>query len=181
MRKEGSLKTKGYVQLYTGCGKGKTTAALGLALRASGHGIKTYIGQFMKGGGYGEEAAITKLKPYVTLESFGKRGFVHVREKPDEEDIRLAKTGLERIKEVILSGEYGIVVLDEVTTAIFFGLLSKEDVLEVIREKPENVELILTGRYAPQELIDASDLVTEMKEIKHYYTKGILARPGIEY
>lgn len=179
--KEYGLKTKGYVQLYTGCGKGKTTAALGLALRASGHGIKTYIGQFMKGGGYGEEKAISMLKPYITIESFGKKGFVHVREGANDEDVRLARYGLERIRQVILSGEYGIVILDEVITAIFFGLLSKEEVLGLIREKPENVELILTGRYAPQEIIDASDLVTEMKEVKHYYSKGILARPGIEY
>lgn len=175
------LQEKGYVQIYTGNGKGKTTAALGIALRALGHGIRTYIGQFMKGEDYGELEAIKLLKPYIKIERYGKKGFIHVKKEPDEEQIKLAKEGLEKAKEALLSGQYGIVVLDEALTAIFFKLISIDEILELIKHKPENVELILTGRYAPEELIDAADLVTEMKEIKHYYSKGVLARKGIEY
>ncbi|MCX7856565.1 MAG: cob(I)yrinic acid a,c-diamide adenosyltransferase [Deltaproteobacteria bacterium] len=172
---------KGYVQIYTGNGKGKTTAALGLALRACGHGIKTYIGQFMKSRSYGEFRAIKLLKPYIRIERYGKKGFIHVKKEPDQLDIEFAKKGFEKAKKALLSKNYGIVVLDEIITAVFFGLISEAEVLELIKNKPDNVELVLTGRYAPQRLIDASDLVTEMKEVKHYYSKGVLARKGIEY
>lgn len=180
MKKKG-LKSRGYVQIYTGTGKGKTTAALGLALRACGHGIKTYIGQFMKGHNYGEIKAARLIKPFVKIERYGRKAFVHKEGKIDKADIELAKKGMEKIKKAVFSNDYGIVVLDEILTAIFFGLIPKEEVLELIEKKPENVEIVLTGRYAPAELIEASDLVTEMKEIKHYYSKGVTARKGIEY
>ncbi len=175
-----SLKLKkGYVQIYTGNGKGKTTAALGLAFRAAGNEFNVFIGQFMKGQDYGELKAAKRLAPYITMNQFGKATFVHV-DKATEDDIRLAKEGLAHSREALLSGKYDIVILDEINVAIFFKLLTTEDVLKLVEEKPENVELILTGRYAPKELIEKADLVTEMKEIKHYYTQGVLARKGIE-
>jgi len=170
---------KGYVQIYTGNGKGKTTAALGLAFRAAGNHFHVFIGQFMKGQEYGELEAAKRLSPYITIEQFGKPTFVHV-DKATEEDIRLAKEGLERSREAMLSEEHDIVILDEINVAIFFKLVTTEEVLALIEEKPAGVELILTGRYAPKELIEKADLVTEMKEIKHYYTQGVQARKGIE-
>lgn len=170
---------KGYVQVYTGGGKGKTTAALGLAFRAVGHGFKTCIIQFMKGQDYGELQAAKKLAPYITIEQFGKKTFVHI-EQPGEEDIRMAREGLRRAKEVMASGEYDILVLDEINVALYYRLLPLEEVINVIKSKPENLELILTGRYAPQEIIELADLVTEMREVKHYYRRGVRAREGIE-
>jgi len=171
---------RGYVQVYTGNGKGKTTAALGLALRAAGHGLRTYIGQFMKGQHYGELEAVKLAKPHITIEQYGQPGWVHVHKPPKEEDIRLAQEGLRRAREAMLSGEYDIIVLDEIATAHYFDLISLEDMLELIRSKPDNVELVFTGRYAPQELIEIADLVTEMREVKHYYQEGVSARDGIE-
>jgi len=170
---------KGYVQVYTGNGKGKTTAALGLAFRAAGNEFHVFIGQFMKGQKYGELEAAKRLSPYITIEQFGKPTFVHV-DKATEEDIQLAKKGLARSREAMLSGKYDIVILDEINVAIFFKLVTTENVLSFIEEKPTGVELILTGRYAPKELIEKADLVTEMKEIKHYYAQGVQARKGIE-
>ena len=170
---------KGYIQVYTGNGKGKTTAALGLALRAAGRGMKVYIGQFMKGQEYGELEAVNKyLSRWITMEQYGTPKFVVG--KPSEEDVRLAHEGLERARKAMLSGEYDIIILDEINVSIYLKTLELSEVLDFIKEKPENVELILTGRYAPQEIIDAADLVTEMREIKHYYTKGVIAREGIE-
>lgn len=180
MKKKRFLK-EGLVQIYTGSGKGKTTAALGCALRALGHGISTYIGQFMKGHPYGEVKAAKFLRPYVKIERYGKKSFIHKSKEPEREDVELAKKGLERARKAIFSGKYGIVVLDEAITALFFDLLTLSDLISLIKEKPPHVELILTGRYAPEALIEMADLVTEMKEIKHYYTKGIKARKGIEY
>ncbi len=174
----GHLK-KGYVQIYTGNGKGKTTAALGLALRAAGNEMNVFIGQFMKGQDYGELKAAARLEPFVTIEQFGQPTFVHV-DKASEEDIRLAQEGLARCREAMTSGRYDIVILDEVNVAIFFKLVTTEQVLELIEQKPEQVELVLTGRYAPEELVNKADLVTEMREIKHYYAQGVVARKGIE-
>ena len=171
---------KGYIQVYTGNGKGKTTAALGLAFRAAGHGLKTYIGQFMKGQHYGELEAAKQVKPYITIEQYGQPGWVHVHKPPKEEDVRLAQEGLRKAREAMLSGEYDIIVLDEINTAYYFELISLEDVLKLIRSKPENVELVLTGRFAPPEVTGLADLVTEMREVKHYYQKGVKARDGIE-
>jgi cob(I)alamin adenosyltransferase len=171
---------RGYVQLYTGDGKGKTTAALGLALRAAGHGLKTYLGQFMKGQSYGELASIQKLAPLITIEQFGRKSFLHITAAPPAAEIRRARRGLRRCRAAMLSGEYAIVVLDEVLVAIFFKLLTETEVHAVLDEKPEGVEIVLTGRRAAASLVRRADLVTEMKERKHYYRKGVEARAGIE-
>lgn len=181
MKKQaGNKKFKGYIHVYTGNGKGKTTAALGLAVRAAGHGFKTYFGQFLKGQDYGELAAVRKLSPLITIEQFGRKGFIHVTENPDQEDIDRARQGLDRCLEMMLSRNYRIIVLDEVNVAAHFRLFSEKDIHDFLDAKPEDVEVILTGRYAPQSIIDRADLVTEMKEIKHYYKQGIPARIGIE-
>jgi len=170
--------SKGYVQVYTGDGKGKTTAALGLALRASGHGMRTYIGQFMKGQHYGELEALRE-HPTITIEQYGDVRCIR-REEVAPEHVAQARRGLERAREAMLSGRYDIVVLDEVNMAIWFGLLTVEEVLAFLDQRPEHVEVILTGRRAPPELIGRADLVTEMREVKHYYQQGVLAREGIE-
>ncbi len=180
MAKETSPLGKGYVQVYTGSGKGKTTAVLGLAFRAMGRGLRTYIGQFMKGRHYSELDAAKAVSGYITIEQYGKSGFIHVKEAPDEEDISMAKAGLARTKEAMLSGQYDIVVFDEIITAFSFKLISTEEMLEIINTKPVAVEVVFTGRNAPPELIAAADLVTEMTAIKHYYEKGVQAREGIE-
>ncbi len=170
----------GYVQVYTGNGKGKTTAALGLALRAAGHGMRTYFGQFLKGQHYGELDAVEKLSPLIRMERFGREGFLHITEGPDDEDIRKAREGLGKCRAAMLSGRYDIVVLDEINTAVLLKVLTVEEVLALLDEKPEAVELVLTGRGAPQAVVDRADLVTEMREVKHYYDKGVKAREGIE-
>ena len=171
---------KGYAQVYTGNCKGKTTAALGLAFRAMGSGLKTYIGQFMKGQKYGELEAAKLVKPYITIEQYGRKDLVHVKHPPLQQDVEMAADGLARAREAMLTGDYDIVVFDEILTAHDFNLISADSILELLRIRPDNVEIVLTGRHAPQEIIDAVDLVTEMVEIKHYYTKGIIARRGIE-
>jgi len=171
---------KGYVQVYTGNCKGKTTAALGLAFRAMGRGLKTYVGQFMKGQYYSELKSAEMVGPYITIEQYGKDTFIHVKNPPLEEDVQMARSGLEKAKEAMLSGEYSIVVFDEINTAHYFHLISTEEMLEVMKSKPDGVEVIFTGRYAPPEVIEAADLVTEMVEVKHYYEQGVPAREGIE-
>ncbi|MEW6456053.1 MAG: cob(I)yrinic acid a,c-diamide adenosyltransferase [Acidobacteriota bacterium] len=171
---------KGYIQVYTGNGKGKTTAAIGLALRAAGNGLRSYIGQFMKGQKYGELKSIKSFKKFITIEQFGKKSFIHVKKLPNKEDVEMAKKGLEKCENAMLLGEYQIIILDEINVAVYFNLLKEKDVINFLKKKPENVEIILTGRYAPKSFIEIADLVTEMKEIKHYYSKGIKARTGIE-
>lgn len=171
---------KGYVQVYTGNSKGKTTAALGLAFRAMGRGLKTYIGQFMKGQQYGELEAAKMVPLYITIEQYGKDTLIHVQDPPQEEDVRMAQEGLAKAQEVMLSGKYDIIIFDEIITAYHFHLLSLEDMRNIIAGKPDNVEVVFTGRNAPPELIAAADLVTEMVEVKHYYQKGVPARDGIE-
>jgi len=168
---------KGYIQVYTGNGKGKTTAALGVTLRCLCAGNRVFFGQFMKGQFYSELRA-AEYFPGLTMEQYGNACFVG--KDPAPEDFEGARRGLERVKEALTGGEYDMVVFDEVNTALFFHLLEVEDVLAVLDQKPEKTEVILTGRYAPQEILDRADLVTEMKEIKHYYTKGVEARTGIE-
>ena len=170
----------GYIQVYTGNGKGKTTAALGLALRAAGHGLRTYFGQFLKRSPTGEIPAARRLSPFITIRQFGRPGFILVREGHDEGDLRRARTGLRKCRAAMLSGEYRIVVLDEVNTAVYLGLLSEAEVLAVLDEKPADVELVLTGRYAPRSFLRRADLVTEMRERKHYSARGVRARAGIE-
>jgi len=171
---------KGYVHVYTGNCKGKTTAALGLAFRAMGHGLKTYIGQFIKKHPYGEIESARMVPDYITIEQYGRGKFMHVKDSPSQKDIDAARMGLARASDVILSGDYNIVVLDEILTACHFKLVSSDDILALLSGKPDGLELVLTGRYAPAEIISRADLVTEMKEVKHYFHKGVPARTGIE-
>ncbi|WP_213075130.1 cob(I)yrinic acid a,c-diamide adenosyltransferase [Fervidobacterium pennivorans] len=178
MKKSVEQNQKGYIHVYTGNGKGKTTAAFGLALRAVCAGKKVYIGQFIKGMRYSELDA-PKYLPNLVIEQYGRDCFIF--NSLTEEDIKLARQGLEKIARIIKSGEYDVVVMDEVNVAVYYKLFQPADVVEILKNKPEHVEIILTGRYAPQEFIDIADLVTEMREIKHYYQKGVLAREGIEY
>lgn len=171
---------RGFIQVYTGNGKGKTTAALGLAFRAVGRGLRVIMIQFMKGGGpYGEHAAAERLAPDLTIIPTGRPGWVN-RENPDPEDVRLAREALETARRAVTGGEYDLVILDEVNGAVSFGLLSVDDVLGIMGVKPALVELVLTGRNADERIIAASDLVTEMHEVKHYYKAGVAARIGIE-
>ena len=169
---------KGCVQIYTGNGKGKTTAALGLALRAAGAGLKVFIGQFAKGTPCSEHKAIAKFAIGITIRQFGKECFI--RRTPDDDDMKLARKGFREVQKVIASDKYDLVILDEITTANKYGLVEVDDVLELIKTKPATVELVLTGRNADKRLIKAADLVTEMKEVKHYYKTGLSARVGIE-
>jgi len=170
--------TKRYTQVYTGNGKGKTTAALGLSIRAAGHGLKTYIGQFMKGQHYGELTAL-RDNLCITIEQYGDIQCIH-RDQVTQKHIDQAEQGLIKARNAMLSGQYDIVILDEINVTVWFGLLTVKQVLEFLDQRPESVELILTGRNAPQELIEHADLVSEIKEVKHYYNQGILARNGIE-
>ncbi len=172
---------EGYIHVYTGNGKGKTTAAFGQALRAAGSGLKTFMVQFMKDFPYGEVKSIRQLSEWIALEQWGNDAFVFDKQLPGKSDLEAAKQGLQQVQEAMLSGKYDIVIMDEVCVAIYFGLLKTETVLLLLEKKPTFVELILTGRYCPTELIEKAYLVTEMHEIKHYYQKGIEARKGIEY
>jgi cob(I)alamin adenosyltransferase len=169
---------KGYVQLYTGNGKGKTTAAFGLALRAAGAGLPVFIAQFMKSGDYGEVRAFRRFEDLVTMRQYGSGRFVHG--KPTEEDVRAAREGFSEVRSVLASGKYKVVILDEAVIATFFDLFSVEDLLALIDGRPEGVELLITGRNADPRLVEKADLVTEMREIKHYYVEGVAARDGIE-
>jgi cob(I)alamin adenosyltransferase len=170
--------SRGYVQVYTGDGKGKTTTALGLAFRASGWGMRTYIGQFMKGQDYGElEAA--RQNAFITIEQYGDASFIR-REEVTESHVQQARRGLRRALAAMLSSQYTIVVLDEANVAIWFGLLTVQDILAFLDQRPEEVEVVLTGRRAPPELLERAHLVTEMREVKHYYAQGVTARRGIE-
>jgi cob(I)alamin adenosyltransferase len=171
---------KGLVQVYTGDGKGKTSAAFGLALRAVGRGLKVYIIQFIKGGfDYGELYIVEKI-PNLKLATFGRGKFI-TETPPSEEDSKLAKEAFELAKKVVKGGEYDVVVLDEVNVALNLKMISIDEVMDLIRNKPKHVELILTGRYAPVQIIDAADLVTEMREVKHPYAQGVPPRKGIEF
>jgi cob(I)alamin adenosyltransferase len=170
---------KGLVQIYTGDGKGKTTAALGLSLRAAGRGLKVFIAQFAKGMFYGELEALKRFAPQITLHQYGRKCFIH--DEPAEEDIRLAREGWQEIRDVLKRAEYDLVILDEIGIALHYQLISLEEVRELIRLKPDGVELVLTGRKIPEALYEQADLVTEMREIKHYYNAGVQARKGIEF
>jgi len=171
---------QGFVQIYTGNGKGKSTAAIGQAVRAAGFGLKTYIAQFMKEYPYNELISLKHLTQWIKIEQFGGDDFVYKKELPAREELDKAEQGLQNAKEKMLNGEYDIIILDEAIVAIYFKLIETNDLIEIIKAKPKNVELILTGRYCPEELIDLADLVTEMKEVKHYYQKGVTSRRGIE-
>jgi cob(I)alamin adenosyltransferase len=169
---------KGYVQVYTGDGKGKTTAAFGLAMRAYGAGLKIYIAQFVKGMKYSELDAFQKLEDRINIQQWGRDCFII--NNPTEEDIRMAQTALQAIRKILRSGEYDVVILDEVNIATFYNLISVDELLDLIENKPDHVEIIITGRKADPRIIERADLVTEMQEVKHYYQKGIQAREGIE-
>jgi cob(I)alamin adenosyltransferase len=169
---------RGYTHVYTGDGKGKTTAALGLVVRACGANLKVYIGQFMKCGRYCEINTLKKLFRNVTVKQYGRKCFI--RGKPSAADIKAAHIGLSKLLTATVGGKYDIIVADEANTAIAAGLVHEEHILNLIRMKPANVELVLTGRSVTKKIVKLADLVTEMKEIKHYYTKGVKARRGIE-
>jgi cob(I)alamin adenosyltransferase len=171
-------KRTGRVQVYTGDGKGKTTAAIGLAVRAAGHGLRTYVGQFLKGQPYGELTAL-RDHPLITIEQYGAGHCIRRDAIADEDRVR-ARDGLKRGRAALASCRYDLVVLDEITVAVWFGLLSADQVVALIDGRPAGVELILTGRYAPADVMARADLVTEMREVKHYFRGGVTARVGIE-
>ncbi len=171
---------EGLIEVYTGDGKGKTTAALGLALRAAGHGLKVCIIQFMKGWPHYGELKAVNFVPGITLKQFGGPHFVD-RNNPLPQDIEMAREALEEARRAMHSGLYDIIILDEINVALDFGLISLEEVISLLEEKPEKVELVLTGRNAHPEIIRRAHLVTEMKELKHPYRHGIVSRKGIDY
>jgi cob(I)alamin adenosyltransferase len=171
---------QGLIQVYTGDGKGKTTAAFGLALRAAGKGLKVFIVQFLKGRPYGELESVKKLAPMITVVQSGLDSFVKKGE-PSEEDMRLAHEGLALAREAILSGKYDIVVLDEVNVAVELGVLTVDEVVPLLDAKPAGVELVLTGRFAPDQFCERADLITDMRCVRHCYDKGVPMREGIEF
>ncbi len=172
-------KQEGYIHVYTGNGKGKTTAAIGLAIRAIGAGKKVFFAQFVKGMAYSEVKALKNFAPNIIVKQYGLNCFIY--NAPTQADINAAKKGLFEVTQIILSEKYDVVVLDEANIAIYYQLFSITELIDLLKKKPKQTEIIITGRYACQKLIDFADLVSEMKEIKHYYTKGIEARKGIEY
>lgn len=173
-----AVESLGYVQVYTGDGKGKTTAALGLALRAVGAGFSVFIAQFVKGMKYSELESISQFKEKISLKQYGTDCFI--RNQPTETDRIQAISGLKEVREIIGSGRYELVILDEINIAVYYNLFSVEDVLDLIQTKPSHVELVITGRKAHPDILEKADLITDMREVKHYYQKGVLARIGIE-
>lgn len=169
---------KGYIQVYTGDGKGKTTAALGLAMRAAGAGLRVYIAQFVKGMMYAELVTLARLAESITVKQYGRNCFI--KNSPQEEDIRIAREGLKEVRDIMCSGKYQVIILDEANIATYYNLFSVEDLLDFIRLKPGDVELVITGRRADPRIMEVADLVTEMKDVKHYYQDGVQARDGIE-
>lgn len=169
---------KGYVQIYTGDGKGKTTAALGLALRAAGAGFKIHIGQFIKSGEYSEIKALARFSELITVEQYGKGRFI--KGKPSEDDVNMARAGLQQLRRAVSSGEYQVVIADEGNVAVTCELISQTDLIDLIDNRHPDTELIITGRGAAPEVLTRADLVTEMRPIKHYYDRGVAARLGIE-
>jgi cob(I)alamin adenosyltransferase len=172
--------SKGYTHIYTGNGKGKTSASLGLAFRAAGSGLRTMIIQFMKGQGSGEIDACKQMGGLITIEQYGSDRFCRPDNGSFDEHREFTRRGHERARAVISCGGYSIVILDEIITAVKFGLISDDDIIGIIDSRPEPMELVLTGRGASDRLMERADLVTEMREIKHYYQKGAKPRRGIE-
>lgn len=168
---------KGYVQVYTGDGKGKTTASLGLAVRAAGAGLNVFIVQFMKQGNYSEIKALSKFDN-ISVEQYGAGKFV--KGKPSEDEKASCQEGYQRLCSIIQAGEHDLVIAEEANVACMCNLLSEEELLHLIKLKPDHVELVFTGRGATPKVKDRADLVTEMREIKHYYKQGVVARVGIE-
>ena len=169
---------KGYVQVYTGDGKGKTTASLGLSIRAAGAGLRVYIAQFIKSGDYSEIKALKRFDDLITVEQFGLGRFI--RGKPADADIKAGAAGIEKIKRVFSEGRYDVVIVEEGNTAVACGVILVEALLELIDIRPESTELVITGRGADPRVIEKADLVTEMQAVKHYYEKGVADRVGIE-
>ncbi|WP_372679081.1 cob(I)yrinic acid a,c-diamide adenosyltransferase [Desulfosarcina sp.] len=169
---------KGYTQIYTGDGKGKTTAALGLALRAAGAGLNVYIAQFIKSGDYSEIKALSRFADRITVEQFGQGRFV--KGKPSPEDRAAGRKGLRALRSAMNSGSYQVVIMEEGNVAAMCGLFPVDDILAIMTQKPAAVELVITGRGADPRVIDKADLVTEMKAVKHYFQDGVAARVGIE-
>ncbi len=170
---------KGLVQIYTGNGKGKTTASLGLAFRAAGHDFRVYVMQFMKGQTvYGELEAARRLGSNITIEQVGRKAFV--AREPDPQDLEMARQAFARARALVTSGDYDLVVLDEMNCVVDYGLIPLEEVKMLIRDKALHTELVMTGRNVHPDIIEMADLVTEMREIKHYYNAGQAARRGIE-
>jgi len=169
---------KGYIHVYTGEGKGKTTAALGLAIRAAGAEHKVFLAQFVKGGRYSELNALKRFDDLITVEQFGLGRFING--KPTQSDIEAARNGLKKLRNIVASGEYKVVIMDEANIAVYYNLFSTEELINLVDQKAEKTELIITGRHASPEIIKKADLVTEMKAVKHYYNKGVKARIGIE-
>ena len=172
----------GLVMVYTGDGKGKTTAALGLALRQIGWGRRVLFIQFMKGQGnvYGERIAAEKYLPLLEIEQHGRDAFVDLK-NPAEMDKDLARAALRRAEEAFAGGEYGMVVLDEVNVAMACGLIEVGSVLELLRKRPPGLDVVLTGRYCPKEVMEVADMVSSVQEVKHHFQKGVRAKEGIEY
>jgi len=167
-----------YIHVYTGDGKGKTTAALGLALRAVGAGWKVLFAQFLKHGEYSEIKALKRLEDQVAIRQYGSGRFIKGR--PSEKEIEAARAGLSEITQVMEEGKYDLIVLDEINVAVHFGLIPVESIINLLKRRPQDVELVFTGRWAPKEITERADLVTEARMIKHYFSKGIRAREGIE-
>lgn len=172
-------KSIGYTQVYTGDGKGKTTAAIGLAVRAAGHGKRTFIGQFMKGMMYGELEAL-KENWLIEIKQYGWVDCIR-KEQVNDTHKEITRNGLMECREKMLTGNYGIIILDEILVAQWFCLISEDDILEFLDRKPNGVELVLTGRNASEKILKKADLVTEMKNVRHYYDEGLQAREGIEF
>ncbi len=166
------------IQVYTGNGKGKTTAAIGLALRAAGAGKKVYICQFCKGRCYNEIKALKKIKN-IKVEQFGRSCFI--KKAPDKIDLQMAQAGIKAVSKNIRTKKYQLVILDEINIAVKLGLIPLSDLLELIKQKPKSMEPVLTGRYVHAKIIKLADLVSRIEEVKHYYQKGIKARNGIEF
>jgi cob(I)alamin adenosyltransferase len=169
---------KGYVQVYTGDGKGKTTAAIGLAIRAVGAGFHVFIGQFVKGMKYNELTVLKDLSRRITVKQYGRDCFIY--NDPTDRDVEVARRGFEEIKTILTSGKYQLVILDEANIAVYYKLFSVEELVEAIKNRSPAVEVVVTGRKAEAKLIEIADLVTDMREIKHYYSRGVEARDGIE-
>ncbi len=174
------LLDKGYIQVFTGNGKGKTSAALGIALRAAANGFRVLIIQFMKKFPYSEVKALQRYDDLITIEQWIGDAFVIKRENPSEKEKDEAVKALQRVKTELAPDNFDVIIMDEICVSIYFGLYSEDEILEVLKNKPEGKELILTGRYCPDKIIASADLVTEMQEIKHYYEQGVFSRKGFD-
>jgi len=171
--------SQGFVHVYTGQGKGKSTAALGLTLRAAGAGLRVFLAQFLKCGQFSEIKALKRFDDLVTVRQYGSGGFI--KDQPEEKDFALARQGLEETRQALLSGEYDMVIMDEANVAVHHGLFGPKALVDMIDQKPKHVELIITGRHADKRVIEKADLVTELLEVKHYYSEGTSARKGVEF